>query len=136
MVAAQLLVGFIHIAFGVWMIVAPHTVAFAGLLGTSAGPDIYAVYTVTFSVLTLAFAWAIWIKKRWGWIGTVAVALFVIFADSLTLLDLPSVPGIPKFAGFGEIAYSLFVLLYLTQSHIRATYGINFTRQPAGKRLN
>jgi hypothetical protein len=133
LVAAQILVGFIHIAFGVWMLVAPYTEPVSGLLDTSAGPDIYAIYTVAFSVLTLVFAWAVWMKKSWSWIGTVAVALFVIVADSLTLLDLPSIPGIPKFAGFGEITYSVIVILYLTQSHVRATYGINRTSQNSGE---
>jgi hypothetical protein len=135
LVAAQILVGFIHIAFGVWMLVAPYTAPSSGLLGTSAGPDIYAGYTVIFSLLTLVFAWAVWMKKSWGWMGTVAVALFVIVADSLTLLDLPSVPGIPKFAGFGEITYSVIIILYLTQSHVRATYGINRAIHNSGENL-
>ncbi len=86
--------------------------------------DVYSVYTVLFSLFTLSFAYALWLKKRVGWVGTVAVAVFVIVADSLTLLDLPSVPGIPKFAGFGEITYSLVVLLYLLQGGVRAEFGV------------
>jgi hypothetical protein len=135
LVAAQVLVGFIHLVFGVWMLAASHTAPFKGMLGTSVGPDIYAIYTVIFSLLTLVFAWAVWTQKWWGWVGTVAVAAFVILADFLALLDLPSVPGIPKFAGFGEIAYSMAVLLCLTQSRIRAAYGINLKRQHACERL-
>ncbi|HTY75430.1 MAG TPA: hypothetical protein VMD05_07690, partial [Candidatus Nanoarchaeia archaeon] len=61
-----------------------------------------------------------------GWIGTFAVLLFVIAADSLTLLDLPSVPGIPKFACYGEITYSVIIMLYLMQAHVRKKYGIKF----------
>jgi hypothetical protein len=125
LVTAQILIGIIHIGFGVWLLAAPHTVPFAGIFGTSTGPDVYSVYTVTFSLLTLVFAAAIWMQKRWGWIGTVAVAAFVIVADSLTLLDLPSVPGIPKFAGFGEISYSAILLVYLLQAHIRTAYKIS-----------
>ena len=53
-----------------------------------------------------------------------ALFWFLLSLDSLTLLDLPSVPGIPKFAGYGEITYSVIVLSYLLQSHIRAKYGI------------
>ena len=56
--------------------------------------------------------------------GTVAIAVFVIAADAFTLLDLPSVPGIPKFAGYGEITYSILLLLYLMQNYIRAKYKI------------
>ena len=117
LVVAQVLVGFIHVVFGAWMLFSPHMAPFAGILGSSSGPDIYSVYTITFSLLTLLFAVGLWNQKRWGWIGTVAVAVFVIIADSLTLLNLPSVPGIPKFAGFGEITYSILILLYLSQQH-------------------
>jgi hypothetical protein len=35
---------------------------------------------------------------------------------------LPSIPGIPKFAGFTEIAYSILVLGYLLQTRIRRKY--------------
>jgi hypothetical protein len=109
-VAAQVLVGIIHVVFGFWLF--------------SAGPDIYSVYTVIFSLLTLGLAVPLWMQKRWGWVGTVAVLAFVIVADSLTLLNLPSIPGIPKFAGFGEITYSVLVILYLSLSHIRTAYKI------------
>jgi hypothetical protein len=35
------------------------------------------------------------------------------------MLNLPSVPGIPKFAGYGEIPYNTIILLYLGQKRIR-----------------
>jgi uncharacterized membrane protein (DUF2068 family) len=70
------------------------------------------------------FTYALWKEKRWGWAGTVAVSLFVIAADALTLLDLPSVPGIPKAAGVGEIGYNVVVLIYLSQTHVRARLGV------------
>jgi hypothetical protein len=38
---------------------------------------------------------------------------------------LPSVPGIPKSAGFGEITYGVLVIIYLVQAHVRTKYGIN-----------
>jgi len=126
LVAAQLLVGFIHVVFGLWLVYTPHIIPFAGTIGSSEGPDIYSVYTLLFGLLTLIFAAGLWIQKRWAWVGTVAVAVFVIAADSLTLFDLPSVPGIPKFAGFGEITYSLFLLVYLQQNHVRTKYRLNF----------
>ena len=126
LVAAQILVGFIHVVFGFWMLSAPRLEPFASIVGSSSTSDIYSIYTIIFSVLTLIFAAGLWLQKGWGWVGTVAVGAFVIVADSLTLLDLPSVPGIPKFAGFGEITYSILVIIYMLQTHVRAKYKIQF----------
>jgi hypothetical protein len=64
-------------------------------------------------LLTVWLAVFIWQGKRVGWIGTIAVSFFVIVADLLTLLDLPSIPGIPKSAGAIEIIYSTIVIAYL-----------------------
>ena len=108
LVVTQSLIGIIHIIFGVWLL--------------SIAPNIYGIYTVIFGLSTLIFTAGLWLEKRWGWVGTVAVAIFVIIADTSTLLDLPSIPGIPKFAGFGEIIYSSLILLYLSQTTIRANY--------------
>ena len=60
--------------------------------------------------------------KKAGWIGTIGVSLFVIVVDSLTLLDLPSIPGIPKFAGFTEIGYSILVIVYLCRVKVRTKF--------------
>jgi hypothetical protein len=128
-VAAQVLVGVIHVIFGFWLLSSTPIGPFAGILGASSGPDIYSVYTIVFSLLTLGLAVPLWLQKRWGWAGTVAVLGFVIIVDSLTLLNLPSVPGIPKFAGFGEISYSVIVILYLLQAHIRAAYKIRLPKK-------
>jgi hypothetical protein len=57
--------------------------------------------------------------KSWGWFGTFATLLFVAVADVLTLLNLPSIPGIPKFAAVPEIGYSVVIVLYLAQPHVR-----------------
>jgi hypothetical protein len=121
LVAAQILVGAIHVFFGFWLLSASGTVPF---VGSSTGSDIYIIYTIVFSLLTLIFAGLVWLEKQSGWVGTAAVAVFVIIADSLTLLNLPSVPRIPKFAGFGEISYSILVIAYLLQAHVRAKYKI------------
>ena len=80
----------------------------------------YSVYTTVFGLISLLFAFGFWMGKNWGWFGTVITLLFVTFAGALTLLDLPSIPGIPKFAAVSEIAYSVILLLYLFQPHIRA----------------
>lgn len=111
LVVAQYAIAALHFAVGLALL----------FLGT---PDVYSIYTLTFSVLVAAFAFGLWKGTRLGWIGTVAVALFVIVADSLTLLNLPSIPGIPKSAGFGEITYSVIAVLYLSQRHVRTKYGI------------
>ena len=124
--AAQTLVGFIHIVFGFWLLTAPRITPFVGNIGTSSSADIYSVYTIVFGFLTLLFAGLLWLQKRWGWVGTIAVLVFVIVADSLTLLDLPSVPGISKLACYGEITYSILVIFYFVQSRVRTKYRINF----------
>jgi hypothetical protein len=71
------------------------------------------VYTFVFGLLALVFAVFVWRQKKLGWAGTIVVSLFVIAADGLTLLNLPSIPGIPKGPSLTEIAYSVVVVLYL-----------------------
>jgi vacuolar-type H+-ATPase subunit I/STV1 len=112
---AQLFIGAIHVFFGLLLLVFEN-ISF--LQETAA----YDVYTFTFGLLALVFAVFFWLGKKWGWVGTVAVSLFVIVADSLTLLDLPSIPGIPKFPALTEIVYSLLVALFLLQSGVRSKY--------------
>jgi len=115
---AQLFIGAIHFFFGFLLL------AFENLSFIQA-TIVYDFYTIIFSVLTMFFAVFIWQGKKLGWVGTVAVSLFVLAADSLTLMNLPSIPGIPKFAGFGEITYSVLVLGYLLQVGVRRKYFIS-----------
>ena len=118
LVGAQLIVGLIHVVFGGWLLFASDdSAAYIFSLGY-----IYNLYTLLFGLLTLVFTVGLWFKKNWGWYGTLAVAFFVIVADSLRMLNLPSVPGIPMIAGFGEIPYSIIVVAYLLQSHVRIDY--------------
>lgn len=112
---AQLIIGAIHAFFGILLL------AFENLSFIQATAA-YDVYTFVFGLLALVFAVFIWQGKKAGWVGTVAVSLFVIVADSLTLLDLPSIPGIPKFPALTEILYSLLVVFYLLQSGVRRKY--------------
>lgn len=109
---AQLLIGAIHAFFGLLLL------AFENLSFIQATAA-YDVYTFVFGLLVLVFAVFIWQGKKAGWVGTVAVSLFVIVADSLTLLDLPSIPGIPKFPALTEILYSLLAVFYLLQANVR-----------------
>ncbi len=115
LVFAQAIIGAIHVFFG-FLLLAYENLSF---LQTTA---VYDGYTFLFGLLALVFAFLIWQGKKGGWIGTIAVSLFVIAVDSLTLLDLPSIPGIPKFAGFFEIAYSVLIIVYLLQNRIRRKY--------------
>jgi len=112
LVVSQLIIGAIHAFFGLLLFAYENL----SLLPTTA---VYDIYTLVFGLLTLFFAVFIWQRKKIGWIGTIAVSLFVVVADSLTLLDLPSIPGIPKFAGFTEIVYSILVVGYLLQTKVR-----------------
>ena len=112
--AAQLLIGAIHIFFGLLL--------FAFEVSLFQATLAYDVYTVFFGMLTSLFAVFIWQGKKSGWIGTVAVSMFVSVADALTLLNLPSIPGIPKFAAPTEIVYSFFVILYLLRNDVRKKY--------------
>lgn len=113
---AQLLVGAIHVFFGLLLF----TFEVSFLQASIA----YDVYTIFFGVLTVAFAVSIWQNKKSGWMGTVAVSIFVSVADGLTLLNLPSVPGIPKFAAPTEIMYSLILIFYLLRNDVRNKFSI------------
>jgi hypothetical protein len=108
---AQLIIGVIHVFSGALLFAYED---FANLPATAA----YDVYTMAYGLLVLIFAIYFWRGKWIGWVGTVAVSLFVIVADSLVLLDLPSIPGIPKGPAIVEIIYSLIVVLYLLKKQI------------------
>ena len=82
LIAAQVLVGLIHVVFGFWLLTATWISASVGIFGSSSAPDIYSVYTIVFGFLTLLFAVLLWLQKREGWVGTFAVLIFVIAADS------------------------------------------------------
>ena len=113
--AAQLLIGVIHVFFGLLLFAFENLTFIQGTIA-------YNAYTVIFGVLVTVFAVFIWQGKKAGWIGTVAVSLFVIVADILTVLNLPSIPGIPKSAALTEIAYSILVIIYLSAGHVRKKF--------------
>jgi hypothetical protein len=110
---AQLLIGSIHVFFGILLLAYENATSLQSTVT-------YDVYTIVFGSLTILFAVFIWRGKKAGWIGTISVSVFVIIADSLTLLDLPSIPGIPKFAGATEIVYSVVIIAYLLSTWKRA----------------
>ncbi len=111
---AQLLIGTIHLLIGLGLL--------AVEILNKQGSLAYDVYTVAFGSLILFFANYIWQGKKAGWVGTYGVLLFVILVDSLTVLGLPSIPGIPSFAAPTEIAYSVIVIIYLSLPHVRRKF--------------
>jgi hypothetical protein len=113
--AAQIFIGAIHLLFGFLLL-------YFDVQMNPMGFVIYDVYTVTYAALIIVFATLFWRWKRSGWIGTIAVSLFVIVTDSLTVANLPSIPGIPKGAAFLEVSYSLLVVFYLLTPKIRKKY--------------
>ncbi|MGD0643881.1 MAG: hypothetical protein ABSA75_03140 [Candidatus Bathyarchaeia archaeon] len=112
--SAQLLIGAIHVFFGVLLLAFEPSIMQATVA--------YAVYTLAFGLLVIIFALFIWQGKKAGWIGTVAVSLFVIVADALAVLNLPTIPGIPKSAALTEIGYSVSVIIYLCEGHVRRKF--------------
>ncbi|MCW4024963.1 MAG: hypothetical protein NWF01_08015 [Candidatus Bathyarchaeota archaeon] len=106
--ALQLFIGAVHVIFGLLLITIQLTA--------------YSVYTVVFGLFVLVFAVLVWQEKKLGWIGTVTILFFVVVVDSLTLLDLPSIPGIPKVAGAIEITYSVIVVTCLCLPWVRRRF--------------
>ena len=111
---AQLFIGSIHILLGFLLIASENSFLKATIA--------YDIYTIVFGLLVLIFGWFIWQGKKLGWIGTVTVSLFVSTADALAVLNLPSIPGIPKFAAPTEIIYSFLVIFYLLQRSVRKKF--------------
>ena len=111
---AQLLIGVIHLSIGLTLLAAEISVTQATIS--------YDVYTIAFGVFVLIFAVYIWKGKKAGWIGTISALLFVAVADSLVLLSLPSIPGIPTVAAPTEIGYSILVIVYLTLPHVKRRF--------------
>ena len=113
--AVQLLIGAIHLFSGLMLLV------FENLSGIQ--PTIaYDIYTFVFGLLVLVLAFYLWQGKKAGWFGTVVVSLFVIIVDSLALLDLPTVPGVPKAPAVAEIGYSFLIIGYLFTTNVRRKY--------------
>ena len=102
LVGVQFIIGIIHAVFGFAMLSSDFSLA-----AFSVTPLVYSIYTLAYGLLTLLFTYLIWMGKRLGWVGTVAVSLFVIFADVLTVLEVFNVLAIPKIAAIGEIPFSI-----------------------------
>ncbi len=112
---AQVAIGLIHIFSGLLLLTYELSV------GTQVSLP-YDVYTLVFGVLILAFAIYIWKERKIGWAGTIAVSAFVIVADGLVVLGLPSIPGIPTAPAITEMLYSIWVVVYLLLPHVRRKF--------------
>ena len=106
LVVLQFLVGAIHAVIGL------------GLIFGMSGEFVYSVYTLLYGIFTVIFAYGLWVGSKSGWIGTLLVSIFVIVVDVSELLNMPLIAGVPRSAAFGEIFYSLVILLYLLQPKI------------------
>ncbi len=111
----QLLIGAIHLFSGLLLLAYE---PFAALPATAA----YDIYTFVFGLLVVVFAFGIWRGREWGWAGTILVSVFVVIADSSTLLDLPLVPGTPKGPALAEIVYSVILVAYLLRGKVRKNF--------------
>ena len=121
LVIIQFIVGLIHLIFGLAMSLEYYSVATYSTL-----PMVYSVYTLVYGLLTLFFTYFIWVGKRFGWIGTITVSLFIILVDTLAVFDLSNILGIPVpiVAAIGEIPFNILLSVYLLQNHVRAKYNI------------
>lgn len=117
-VVIQLIVGLIHIFFGLNMLVGNFSIANFSTIPTS----YYSLYTFVYGILTFVFTYLFWTGSRSGWIGIILVSLFVILADTLTFLNILTILGIPKIAAIGEIPFSILIVVYLLQNHVRSKY--------------
>ena len=120
LVIIQYLIGFIHIFFGSIILLGIYFPVAYSLITQ----NVYSVYTLIYGILIVVFTFLLWKEKRIGWIGTVTISIFIIIIDTLALFDLLNFLGIPKTAGLGEIPYSLFILFYLFEDHIRLSYKV------------
>ena len=101
-----------------FLVGAIHAVIALSLIFAMSGELVYSVYTFLYGVFTVIFAYGLWVNKKPGWLGTIFLSFFVIIVDFSTVLDLPLIAGVPRSAAFGEIVYSLVVLMYLFQPKI------------------
>jgi hypothetical protein len=130
LVGVQVVNGLIHVFSGLVLVLGSYVA-----VASSSAALFFGVYNLVYGVLTVFFTYLFWEGKRLGWVGTVAVSLFVIIEDVLAVLNLLDVPSILEAAVFGEIPYGacmiarslmhLLITIYLLQNHVRTKYGIN-----------
>jgi hypothetical protein len=113
-VSFQVLIGVVHLFFGSLML--------ASEVFPLASAAAYDVYTLLFGLTALVFAVFLWGGVKLGWLGAVALSVLVAVVDSLVLLDLPSVPGVPKSPALVEIGYSLLIICCMSTRGVRSTF--------------
>jgi hypothetical protein len=113
----QILIGVIHIFFGTVLFLSEFFEVPAMISSL-----VYSIYTIFYGAFTLIFTYFLWQKQKVGWKGIIAISIFVLAVDFLTLFNLLSVLGIPKFAPFFEIPYCILIIIYLLQDHVRNNF--------------
>ena len=102
--------------FGFWLLTSSQSITSFFSMETS---TIYGIYTIAFGFGAAILGYGIWLERNWGSFGTIALSLLVIIIDSLAVLDLPTIPGVPKFAALTEMLYSIVVSAYLLELKIK-----------------
>ena len=120
LVVIQFINGIIHTFSGLALFLG----GYIPVASSSMEPLIFSFYTLIYGLMSVFFTYLLWNGKRLGWIGTVAISLFVIIADILTVFDLLTFLGIIKTAAIGEVPYSALIIIYLLQKHVRLKYEI------------
>jgi len=115
LVGLQLLIGVIHLFAGLFLVAYED---FSALPAVAA----YDFYTLVFGLLVIAFDFGLWYGKKWGWIGTITVSVFVIIADSTAVLGMPVITGTPAGPAALEITYSVILIGYLLLGKVRRQF--------------
>jgi hypothetical protein len=102
----QFLVGAIHVTIGLSLVFA------------ASGELFYSIYTFLYGILSIIFAFGLWLGKKSGYLGIIILSLFVIVVDTSTVLGVSLIAGVPRAAALGEIGYSLIIMSYLFQPKI------------------
>lgn len=121
LVIAQAVVGVIHVASGLILLLAQGMLPIPFISVNV----VYAVYTFLYGLMTTVSTYGLWQGSNWGWKGNIIISFFVIVVDVFSVLNIPLIAGVPKFAAVGEIPYSLVVVIYLIQPNVRRIFAEN-----------
>jgi hypothetical protein len=119
-VAIQFIYGIIHTFFGFMSLLGENIL----LPSSSSALLIYNYYTLALGIYTVLFTYFLWKEKQIGWIGTVAVGLFVIMVYILVLFEFLKIPRIINLTAIAGIIFNVLILTYLLQNHVRTKYHV------------
>lgn len=119
LVIAQFHNGVIHTVSGLGLLFAPNNGILAvpsPILGV-----VFCFYTLIYGLLSLFFASGLLLGKRWGWIGTALISMFVVFSFSAMVI-WNNLRSFPDLTGVFDITYSIIISAYLFQPHVRRMF--------------